>query len=148
MRKSGGWQLRTIFGARAQAMSPKARKKMVRKGVQISLSRQCKILKVSRSSLYYLPVGFSPETLELMRQIDLVFTQYPFFGSRQIAAYLPRKGYRAGRHRIRRLMKIMGLEAIYKHPNTSKKHPENRIYPYLLGNMQMTRPNQALLSGM
>ncbi len=123
-------------------MSPKARRQMVNKQVGISLSRQCKILKISRSSLYYTPVGFSPETLELMHQIDRVFTQYPFFGSRQIAAYLPRKGYYAGRHRIRRLMKIMGLEAIYKRPNTSKKHPENRIYPYLLRNMQITRPNQ------
>jgi len=123
-------------------MSPKARRQMVNKQVGISLSRQCKILKISRSSLYYAPVGFSPETLELMRQIDRVFTQYPFFGSRQIAAYLPRKGYHAGRHRIRRLMKIMGLEAIYKRPNTSKKHPENRIYPYLLRSMQITHPNQ------
>jgi putative transposase len=123
-------------------MSPKARRQMVSKKVDISLSRQCRILKISRSSLYYTPVGFSPETLELMRQIDRVFTQYPFFGSRQIAAYLPRKGYHAGRHRIRRLMKTMGLEAIYKRPNTSKKHPENRIYPYLLRNMQITHPNQ------
>jgi putative transposase len=123
-------------------MSPKERKKMVNKNVNLSLSRQCKILKISRASLYYMPVGFNPETLELMRQIDRVFTQYPFFGSRQIAAYLPRVGYHAGRHRIRRLMKIMGLEAIYKRPNTSKKHPENRIYPYLLRNMQINRVNQ------
>lgn len=127
-------------------MSPKARRKMVNKTANISLSRQCKILRISRSSLYYTPVGFSPETLELMRQIDRVFTQYPFFGSRQIAAYLPGKGQHAGRHRVRRLMKIMGLEAIYKRPNTSKKHPENRIYPYLLRNMQITRPNQVWCS--
>jgi len=80
------------------------------------------------------------------QQIDKVFTQYPFFGSRQIAAYLPRKGYHAGRHRIRRLMKIMGLEAIYKRPNTSKKHAENRIYPYLLRNMPITRANQVWCS--
>ncbi len=97
-------------------MSPKERKKMVGKRVDISLARQCKILKISRSSLYYMPVGFNAETLELMRLIDRVFTQYPFFGSRQIAAYLPRKGYHAGRHRIQRLMKVMGLEAIYKRP--------------------------------
>ena len=123
-------------------MSPKERKKMVSKRVEISLARQCKILRISRSSLYYMPMGISAETLELMHQIDRVFTQYPFFGSRQIAAYLPRKGYHAGRHRVRRLMKIMGLEAIYKRPNTSKKHPENRIYPYLLRGLPITRPNQ------
>jgi putative transposase len=87
-------------------------------------------------------MGFSAETLELIRQIDRVLTQYPFFGSRQIAAYLPRKGYHTGCHRIRRLMKVMGFEVIYKRPNTSKKHPENWIYPYLLRNMQITRANQ------
>jgi putative transposase len=115
---------------------------MTNKKANISLLLQCKILKISRSSLYYTPVGFNAETLELMRQIDKSFTQHPFFGSRQIAAYLPRKGYHAGRHRVRRLMKVMGLEAIYKRHNTSKKHPKNRIYPYLLRNMQITRPNQ------
>jgi putative transposase len=115
---------------------------MVNKMANISLTRQCKILRISRSSLYYTPMGFSAETLELMRQIDRVFTKYPFFGSRQIAAYLPRKGYHAGRHRVRRLMKVMGLEAIYKRPNTSKKHPEKRIYPYLLRGMSITGPNQ------
>ncbi len=123
-------------------MSPNYRKKMVNKNANLSLPRQCNILRISRSSLYYMPVGFSPETLELMRQLDRVFTQYPFFGSRQIAAYLPRKGYHAGRHRVRRLMKVMELEAIYKRPNTSKKHPENRIYPCLLRNMEITRANQ------
>ena len=123
-------------------MSPKERKKMISKRVYISLSRQCKILRISRSSLYYTPIGFSSATLELMRQIDRVYTKYPFFGSRQITAYLPRMGYHAGRHRVRRLMKVMGLEAIYKRPNTSKKHHENRIYPYLLRNMQITLPNQ------
>ena len=69
-------------------MSPKKRKKMVSKRVDISLSRQCKILRISRSSLYYTPMGFKAETLELMRQIDKVHTKYSFFGSRQIAAYL------------------------------------------------------------
>ena len=88
-------------------MSPKELKKIVSKWVDISLSRQCKIRKISRSSLYYTPMGFSAETLELMNQIDKVYTQYPFFGSRQIAAHLPRKGYHAGRHRIRRLMKVI-----------------------------------------
>ena len=127
-------------------MSPKKRLKMINKMGNISVLRQCKIVKISRSSLYYTPVGFNAETLELMRQIDKSFTQHPFFGSRQIAAYLPTKGYHAGRHRVRRLMKVMGLEAIYKRPNTSKKRPENRIYPYLLRNMQITHPNQVWCS--
>jgi len=68
-------------------------------------------------------------------------------GSRQITAYLPRNGFHAGRHRVRCLMGIMGLQAIYKGPNTSKKHPQHRIYPYLLRKLPITRPNQVLLSG-
>ena len=68
-------------------------------------------------------VGFDPATLDLMHEIDPIFTKYPFFGSRQIAAYLPQSGVSAGRHRVRRLMAIMGLQAICKGPNTSKKAP-------------------------
>jgi len=78
----------------------------------LSLTRQCKLLKISRSSLSYTPVGVGDETLKLMNEIDRMFTKYPFFGSRQIAAYLPRNGFHAGRHRVRRLMGIMGLQAI------------------------------------
>lgn len=71
------------------------------------------LLKISRSSIYYTPVGFDQATIELMHEIDRVFTKYPFFGSRQIAAYLLQSGFSAGRHRVRRLMGIMGLQAIH-----------------------------------
>ena len=81
-----------------------------------------------------------------MHEIDRIFTKYPFFGSRQIAAYLPQSGFSAGRHRVRRLMKIMGLQAIYKGPNTSKKHPQHPVYPYLLRNLAITRPGQVWCS--
>jgi putative transposase len=128
-------------------MSPLERKTMIRKDhPTLSLTRQCKVLKISRSALYYTPVGFDAETLKLMNEIDRVFTKYPFFGSRQIAAYLPRSGHHAGRHRVRRLMRIMGLQAIYKGPNTSKKHPQNPIYPYLLRKLPVTRPNHVWCS--
>jgi putative transposase len=101
---------------------------MIRKeNTKLSLTRQCKLLKISRSSIYCTPVGVNVETLKLIYEIDRVFTKYPFFGSRQIAAYLPQSGFSAGLHRVRRLMGIMGLQAIYKGPNTSKKHPEYRI---------------------
>ena len=74
-------------------MSPSERREMIRKdNTDLSLTRQCKLLKISRSSIYYTPVGFDPATLELMHEIDRVFTKYPFFGSRQIAAYLPSQG--------------------------------------------------------
>ena len=116
---------------------------MIRKeNTKLSLTRQCKLLKISRSSTYYTPVGVDAETLKLMHEIDRVFTKYPFFGSRQIAAYLPQSGFSAGRHRVRRLMNIMGLQAIYKGPNTSKKHPQQRIYPYLLRKLAISWPNQ------
>jgi putative transposase len=119
---------------------------MIRKGsTKLSLTRQCKLLKISRSSIYYTPVGVNAETLALMHEIDRVFTKYPFFGSRQIAAYLPQSGFSAGRHRVRRLMNLMGLQAIYKGPNTSKKHPQRRIYPYLLRKLAITRPNRVPL---
>lgn len=128
-------------------MSPTERKAMIRKDLaDLSLTKQCKLLKISRSSLYYVPVGVNAETLELMNEIDRVFTKYPFFGSRQIAAYLPRNGFHAGRHRVRWLMGIMGLQAIYKGPNTSKKHPQHRIYPYLLRKLPITRPNHVWCS--
>ena len=120
---------------------------MIRKdNTKLSLTRQCKLLKISRSSIYYTPVGVNAETLALMHEIDRVFTKYPFFGSRQIAAYLPQSGFSAGRHRVRRLMNIMGLQAIYKGPNTSKKHPQHRIYPYLLRKLAILRPNQVWCS--
>ena len=128
-------------------MSPSKRREMIRKeNTKLSLTRQCKLLKISRSSIYYTPVGVNAETLKLMHEIDRVFTKYPFFGSRQIAAYLPQSGFCAGRHRVRRLMNIMGLQAIYKGPNTSKKHPQHRIYPYLLRKLAITRPNQVWCS--
>ena len=128
-------------------MSPSKRREMIRKdSTKLSLTRQCKLLKISRSSIYYTPVGVNAETLELMHEIDRVFTKYPFFGSRQIAAYLPQSGFSAGRHRVRRLMNLMGLQAIYKGPNTSKKHPQHRIYPYLLRKLAITRPNRVWCS--
>jgi len=108
-------------------MSPSERRDMIRKeNTDLSLTRQCKLLKISRSSIYYAPVGFDQATIDLMHEIDRIFTKYPFFGSRQIAAYLPQSGFSAGRHRVRRLMGIMGLQAIYKGPNTSKKHPQHK----------------------
>lgn len=128
-------------------MSVSERKTMIRKDHgTLSLTRRCKLLKISRSALYYQPVGFDDETLKLMNEIDRVFTKYPFFGSRQIAAYLPRTGHHAGRHRVRRLMTIMGLQAIYKAPNTSKKHPQHRVYPYLLRKLPIKRPNHVWCS--
>ncbi|WP_082837291.1 IS3 family transposase [Labrenzia sp. OB1] len=112
----------------------------------LSVSQQCELVKLSRSAVYYMPAGISAITLELMKAIDRVFTKYPFFGSRQIAAYLRREGVIAGRHRVRRLMAKMGLEAICKQPRTSRPHPQHKVYPYLLRGMTINRPNQVWCS--
>ena len=107
----------------------------------LSLSRQCRLLSISRSSFYYAARGESPENLVLMRRIDEMFLRYPFFGSRQMVRQLRRDGVRAGRHRVRRLMRLMGLAAIYQAPKTSAPHPAHRIYPYLLRNVAVDRPD-------
>ncbi len=109
---------------------------------RLSLSAQCDLLQISRSSMYYRPKGESAETLALMRRIDQLFLQYPFYGSRQIVRHLGREGVVVGRHRVRRLMRLMGLSAIYQAPRTSQPHPKHRIYPYLLQGLAIERPNQ------
>jgi putative transposase len=115
---------------------------IVREHPELSLSRQCEVLSISRSSFYHAPMGESPETLALMRRIDELFLKYPFYGSRQMARQLRREGVHAGRHRVRRLMRLMGLQAIYQAPRTSAPHPAHRIYPYLLKGLAIERPNQ------
>ena len=112
----------------------------------LSIAQQCKLVNLSRSAFYYAPVGVGAEELDMMKKIDAAFTKYPFFGSRQLSAYLTKKGSLVGRHRVRRLMAKMGLEAIYKRPNTSKAHPQHPIYPYLLRKMNIDRPNQVWCS--
>jgi putative transposase len=107
----------------------------------LSISRQCKLLEISRSSWYYEPLGESAENLELMRLIDEQFMDSPTYGVRQMARYLRRKGHWVNRKRVWRLMRKMGLMAIYQKPNTSKPHPEHKIYPYLLNGVDITEPN-------
>ena len=124
-------------------MSRGERKAMiVRDHPALSLSRQCEVLSISRSSFYHAAKGESPATLALMRRIDELFMKYPFYGSRQMVRQLRRESVRIGRHRVRRLMRLMGLEAIYQAPRTSAPHPAHRVYPYLLKGMAIERPNQ------
>ncbi len=124
-------------------MSRVERKGMIRRDrPNLSLSRQCRLLSIGRSSFYYLPKGESLETLALMRRIDGLFLKYPFYGSRQMTRQLRRDGVHVGRHRVRRLMRLMGLAAIYQAPRTSAPHPAHRVYPYLLGGLVIDRPDQ------
>lgn len=115
---------------------------IVREHPELSLSRQCRLLSLSRSSIHYAAKGESAETLALMRRIDELFLKYPFYGSRQMVRQLRREGISVGRHRVRRLMRLMGLETIYQAPKTSTPHPAHRIYPYLLKGMAIDRPDQ------
>ena len=123
-------------------VSGEKRRAMIRRDhPKLSLSRQCRLLRVSRSSLYHRPKGESAENLALMRRIDELFLKYPFYGSRQMVRHLWREGVCVGRHRVRRLMRLMGLQAIYQAPRTSRPHPEHRVYPYLLKGLAIERPN-------
>lgn len=108
----------------------------------LSISRQCRLLSISRSSWYYKANGESELNLKLMRVIDEQFMETPYYGARQMTRHLRRQGYCVSRKRVRRLMQRMGLAAIYQKPNTSKPHPEHTIYPYLLKGLDITEPNQ------
>ena len=110
---------------------------------RLGITRQCRLVSISRSTFYYQGKGESPLNLKLMRLIDEQWLKRPFFGSRRMARHLARQGYCVGRKRVRRLMKKMGLEAVYPRPRISKPHPEHRVYPYLLRDMVIEKPNQA-----
>jgi putative transposase len=109
---------------------------------KLSVVRQCELLELPRSSYYYRPGPASDENLTLMREIDETYLAYPFFGSRQMTRWLQRQGHRVNRKRVSRLMRMMGLEAIYRRPNLSKASKTHPVYKYLLRNLAVERPNQ------
>jgi putative transposase len=108
----------------------------------LSIKRQCQLLDISRSGLYYQAKGISEEDLVLMKLIDCQYLMTPYYGARKIAAWLKSQGNSINRKRVRRLMGLMGFKAIYRHPRTSKPAPGHKTYPYLLNGMKTTRPNQ------
>lgn len=108
----------------------------------LSVSEQCRILNLARSSYYYEPVEESEENLLLMRRMDELHTKRPFLGSRQLVDALIREGFAVNRKRIQRLMRLMGLDTIYCKPRTSTPNLEHRIYPYLLRGVPINRVNQ------
>ena len=124
-------------------MTRKERQVMIdREHNQLSLVRQCTLLEISRSSVYYQATPPKTEDLELMSLMDRQYLKTPFYGSRRMKAWLCGQGHQVGRGKVRRLMRLMGLEAIYRRPNTSKPAPEHRIYPYLLKGVEVNRVNQ------
>lgn len=115
---------------------------LLRQHEKLSLSQQCKILGLSRSSIYYQKRPIKNEDLELMRLIDEQYLKRPVWGSRSMTTFLRRQGWKINRKRVQRLMRTMGLEAVYPRPKTSKANPEHKIYPYLLRDLIIDRPNQ------
>ena len=115
---------------------------MIEREHELALTRQAKILKLSRSGLYYRPRPVPPADLAVMRRIDELHLDYPFAGSRMLRDLLRGEGVGIGRQRVARMMKRMGIEALYRRPNTSKPNPGHKIYAYLLRSVAVERPNQ------
>ena len=115
---------------------------MIDRDHELSVNRQAKALGISRGSVYYLPQPVSDADLKLMRRIDELHLEYPFAGSRMLKGLLQAEGHEVGRLHVATLMKRMGIEALYRRPNTSRPAPGHKIYPYLLRNLPVVRPNQ------
>jgi len=108
----------------------------------LSVTRQCALLGIARSSFYYRPRPECAEELDLLKRLDRIFTNHPIYGSRRLQVVLLREGISIGRRRVRRLMRKLGLWAVRPKRNTSKRHPEHKIYPYLLRGKTIDQPNQ------
>lgn len=108
----------------------------------VSVRRQCELLNLSRSGLYYEPLPISAENQAIMNKIDEIYLKYPFYGARRMSRELKGLGFYVGRKRTGSLMNLMGLEAVFPGKNTSKPNPQHRVYPYLLRNVEVSRANQ------
>ena len=115
---------------------------MIDPAAKLSVSRQAIVLGISRGSVYYQPRPVSDADLKLMHRIDKLHMEFPFAGSRMLQGLLAQEGFKVGRLHVATLMKRMGVEALYRKPNTSKPAPGHKIYPYLLRKLPITRPNQ------
>ena len=113
-----------------------------RKHPRLSVVAQCRLLALPRSSFYYQPEPISDADLKLMKRIDELHLEFPFAGSRMLRDMLRREGFMAGRRHVRTLVHRMCVQAIYRKPNTSKKHPGHKVYPYLLRELTIDRANQ------
>lgn len=118
------------------------RRNMVEKAVDISMSRQCELLDIHRSGLYYQPVSESQENLTIMRLMDEQYFKTPFYGVRRLTCWLRNQGFSINPKRVKRLMDLMGWQTFYRKKNTSRRNKENPVYPYLLKGLNITHSNQ------
>jgi len=114
---------------------------MIDRDHELSIARQAKALKISRGAVYYKPRPVSDADLQIMRRIDQLHLEHPFMGARMLRDMLNREGVSIGRRHVATLMRRMGIEAIYRRPNTSKAAPGHKIYPYLLRKLKIEQPN-------
>jgi putative transposase len=115
---------------------------MIDKTHRLSIVAQCRLLDISRGCVYYRPVAIAPQELCLMRRIDELHLQYPFFGSRRLLVKLREEGFELGRRHLVTLMRRMGIEALYRKPRTSLGNAQHKVYAYLLKEVVIERPNQ------
>lgn len=115
---------------------------MIDRDHELSVTRQAKVLGISRGSVYFLPQPVPEADLKLMRRMDALHLEFPYAGARMLRDLLNREDYTVGRKHVRTLMKRMGIEALYRKPNTSKRHPGHTVYPYLLRGLTIDRANQ------
>jgi putative transposase len=115
---------------------------MIDKADKLPIVRHCELLNLSWSSVYYLPPPISESDLALMRRIDALHLEHPFAGARMLRNFLRQEGIRIGRRHVATLMNKMGIEALYRRPNTRRKHPQNPVFPYLLRGLDITSANQ------
>jgi putative transposase len=115
---------------------------MIDRAHDLPISKQAEVLHISRSSVYYLPRPVSASDLEVMRRLDRLHLEFPFAGSRMLRGLLAAEGCKVGRRHVKTLMWRMGIEALYRRPRTTKPEPGHKIYPYLLRDLEITRPNQ------
>jgi putative transposase len=114
---------------------------MINRADSLPVVRQCVLLDLSRSSVYYTPSPVSESALALMRRIDALHLQHPFAGARMLRGLLVQEGIKVGRRHVSTLMRKMGIEALYRRPNTSRKHPQHLVFPYLLRDLTIDRAN-------
>jgi len=115
---------------------------MIDRSDKLPVVRQCELLNLCRASVYYTPQPVAESDLALMRRIDELHLQHPFAGARMLRDFLRQEGIQVGRRHVSTLMKKMGIEALYRRPNTSRKHPQNPVFPYLLRGVDIAAANQ------